>query len=272
MTAGGQFRLPVVLRRRAGEVDLDLVARDRDRGPDLERALERLEDVGGLVAPVRELGERRADDAVRVAVELVHRGRDGLLAAPLDELLEPPLGEQVRGDLGPQVAAPLVRVAHVREQQRQHLVVEPDRRDDHALLVELARLGGQARRLHAADVRVVRARDGEAARDARDDRDVRKVRAPRVRVVEDVELAGLRVAGLHGRDRLGHGSEVDGDVLGLDDHAAALVEERGRAVAPLLDVGREGRADEDGAHLLRRRPQRGTDHLELNFHASVTPS
>ena len=39
-------------------------------------------------------------------------------------------------------------------------------------------------------------------------------------------------------------------MLGLDDHAAPLVEERGRAVAPLLDVGGEGRADEDGAHLL----------------------
>ena len=55
----------------------------------------------------------------------------------------------------------------------------------------------------------------------------------------------------HRRDRLGHRAEVDGDVLGLGDHAAPGVEERGRAVAPLLDVRRERAPDEHRAHLLR---------------------
>ena len=261
-----------MLRRRAREVDLDLVAGDRDRGANLQRSLEWLEDVDRLVAAVRQLGQRRPHDALRVAEELVHRGRDRLLAAPLDQLLETPLCEPVRRDLRAQVAPALVRVAHVREQEREHLLAEPDGRHDHPLLVELARLGRQAGGLHPADVRVVRARDGEAARHARDDRDVRQVRAARVRVVEDVELPRLRILGANGRDRLGHGPEVHRDVLGLGDHASLRVEERGRAVAPLLDVGREGRPDEHGAHLLRRGPQTGSDHLQLNFHAFVTPS
>ena len=67
--------------------------------------------------------------------------------------------------------------------------------------------------------------------------------------------SGRRVAAHDGGDGVGHRAEVDGDVLGLRDHAPALVEERGRAVAPLLDVRGEGGADEDGAHLLGDRAQ-----------------
>ena len=47
------------------------------------------------------------------------------------------------------------------------------------------------------------------------------------------------------------------------------VEERRRAVAPLLDVGREGGADQRRAHLLGDRAQRAADHLELDVHARV---
>ena len=71
----------------------------------------------------------------------------------------------------------------------------------------------------------------------------------------------------HGGDRVGHRAEVHRDVLGLRDHAAALVEERRRAVAPLLDVRRERRADEHRAHLLRDRAERAADHLELDVHS-----
>ncbi len=54
------------------------------------------------------------------------------------ELCDPSLGELLRTELRPQVAEPLVRVAHVGDEQPQHLVVEPDRRDDETLLVDLA--------------------------------------------------------------------------------------------------------------------------------------
>ena len=66
---------------------------------------------------------------------------------------------------------------------------------------------------------------------------------------------GAGSCAIDGGDRVGHRAEVDGDVLGLRDHPAALVEERGRAVAPLLDVRRERGADEHGAHLLGDRAQ-----------------
>ncbi len=73
-----------------------------------------------------------------------------------------------------------------------------------------------------------------------------------------------------GGDGVRHGAEVDGDVLGLGDQAAARVEERGRAVAALLDVGGEGRADEGGAHLLGDGAERAAKYLELDVHAFVT--
>src|SRR2546430_10733575 len=37
------------------------------------------------------------------------------------------------------IAAPLVRVAHVREEEPEHSFVEPCRRDDQAFLIQLAR-------------------------------------------------------------------------------------------------------------------------------------
>src|SRR5438105_4395371 len=65
---------------------------------------------------------------------------------------------------------------------------------------------------------------------------------------------------------------MDGNVLGLRDHPSALVEECGRAVAALLDVGRERGADEHGAHLLRDRAQEAAEDLELDRHDLVNRS
>ena len=80
-----------------------------------------------------------------------------------------------------------------------------------------------------------------------------------------------------GGDRVGHRAEVDRDVLGLGDHPAPRVEQRGGAVPPLLDVRGERGADEDGAHLVGDRAERGAYDLELDVHRtvsarSVTPS
>ena len=112
--------------------------------------------------------------------------------------------------------------------------------------------------------------DGEAERGARDERHVGEVRAAGVRVVEDEDVVRARVVPHDGGDRVRHRAEVDGDVLGLRDHPAALVEERRRAVAPLLDVRRERRADEHRAHLLGDRAQRAAENLELDVHGLVT--
>ena len=260
----------MVLRRRAGEVDLDLVACDRHRGMDLELALARLEDVGGLVAPVGERRDRRADASLRVGVELVHSGRHARVATPVAELGDPALGEAVRGELGTEVAEALVRVSHARDEGGEDLGVEAGGRNDDALLVERRRVGGKASRLLAPDVGVVGARHREPELGARDERDVGEVRAARVRVVQNVDVVARGVPRRHRCDRVGHRAEVDGDVLGLRDHPPVGREERRRAVAPLLDVRREGGADEHGAHLLCNRPQRAADDLELDFHDRVT--
>src|SRR2546430_17411104 len=65
---------------------------------------------------------------------------------------------------------------------------------------------------------------------------------------------------------------MHGNVLGLRDHATALVEERGGAIAPLLDVRGECRADEHGAHLFGHRAQEAADDLELDRHCRVSLS
>src|SRR4051794_8856308 len=92
------------------------------------------------------------------------------------------------------------------------------------------------------------------------------MRAPGVGIVEDARLALVEAE----LDRCGHGvghrAEMHWDVLRLRDHAAALVEDRRRAVATLLDVRRERRADEYCAHLLRDRAQRASEYLKLDVH------
>ncbi len=112
---------------------------------------------------------------------------------------------------------------------------------------------------------MVSTRNGIAELGARDDREIGKVCPARVRVVEDPRLAGRGIVRHDRRDRFGHRAEMDRDVLRLRDHAAQLVEERSRAVASLLDVRREGRADQRGAHLLGDRAQRCADDLELDI-------
>ena len=98
--------------------------------------------------------------------------------------------------------------------------------------------------------------------DRRDDRDVRQVRPAAVGVVQDPRRAAGVVLAEHRRDRRRHRAEVDRDVLGLHDHLAVRVEQRGRAVVALLDVRRVRAADQDRAHLLARGAQRAGGDLQ----------
>ena len=118
----------------------------------------------------------------------------------------------------------------------------------------------------------MRTRDGEAGFGSRHERDVRKVRAARVGIVERPHLAEGRTVLHHRGNRIGHRAEMHGNVLGLRDHATALVEERGGAIAPLLDVRGERRADEHCAHLFGHRAQEAADDLELDRHCRVSLS
>jgi hypothetical protein len=91
------------------------------------------------------------------------------------------------------------------------------------------------------------------------------VPAARVRVVadEDVARANLRqrMPRRHVLDHAHQRAEVHRDVHRLAQRAAARVEETGRAVSPLLHVGRVGGAHQRLAHLLHDGGERIADHL-----------
>ena len=151
------------------------------------------------------------------------------------------------GELRAEVAAAFVRGADVREDERKQLPVEhtradqPHRRNDEALLHELRGALRHAARTHPADVRMMRAhrcipRDDAIDLDGFHQRQVRKVGSAVVGVVEDVDVARVRVASAHRVHRLGHRAKVHGNVRRLRHHSAACVEQRRRGIASLADV------------------------------------
>ena len=86
--------------------------------------------------------------------------------------------------------------------------------------------------------------------DGPDERDVGQVGAPLVGIVQDDQISRTEAdAPERGLDGEGHGAEVDGDMGGLGDHAAASVEHGAGVVAAFLDVDGIGGAAEDDAHL-----------------------
>src|SRR5215208_2022081 len=232
-----------------------------------------LHEVFGLALPVGQLADGLAGTPLGVGDNLVEGRKDDLLAPTLDQLAYTLFGNVVRGDLGAEVAASQVGGANVGEQEVEDVVyvlAPPDqthRRDDDPLLEDLARVGGHGAGAHPADVGVVRPRDGVAedlsfVGDGGDEGYVWEVRAARVGVVYGEDISRLRVAAHDGGDRLRHRPKVDGDVLRLGDHVAFCVEERGRAVAPLLDVRRVGAPDQDRPHLLGYARERARQHRE----------
>ncbi len=116
---------------------------------------------------------------------------------------------------------------------------------------------------------MVRAARGEAQQllgqeDRRDDGDVGQVGAAGEGVVEDPGHARGVLVLEHRRNGGGHRAEVHGDVLGLHDHLPVGVEQGGRGVAALLDVGGVRGVDQHHAHLLARRAQGAGDDLQFD--------
>src|SRR5262249_7642659 len=71
-----------------------------------------------------------------------------------------------------------------------------------------------------------------------------------------------RIAAHDVLDEVQKAAEMDRDVLGLAERLAGGVEQRRRAVAPLLDVGRMRGADQRLARFLDDRAQRRADHFD----------
>ena len=106
----------------------------------------------------------------------------------------------------------------------------------------------------------------EDRRDAADIRQVRAVREIRVVAQEHVAVAHLlhRARSEHRLDAAVERAQVQRDLRALCDQTPAAVEERDRAIAPLLDVGREARAHQRVVHVLRDRQQPVGEHLHRN--------
>ena len=100
-------------------------------------------------------------------------------------------------------------------------------------------------------------------------------------------VADENIARLHLRNRMAlqdmredadETAEMHRNVLGLAQRLTTRVEQRGRAIPPLLDVGGIAGAHQRLAHFLGDRGQRAADHLDRNridpltHIASLTPS
>ncbi|CUU54159.1 hypothetical protein Ga0074812_102165 [Parafrankia irregularis] len=188
-----------------------------------------------------------------------------------------------RRRLRAQVTAPKIRRPRVGADEIEHVRLpltgsdETDRRDDQAFREDLGRVGGHGARAHPAHVRVVGAGGGIADDLVTEQQrgyqsHIRQMVAAGERVVEHPHVTGLRpTLGDHPHG-LVHRAEMDGHVSGLRDHPPAGVEERRRAVPPLLDVGRVGTADQQRPHLLRDAAHRTRQHRQGHrIHAPSFP-
>ncbi len=178
---------------------------------------------------------------------------------PGRELEQTVLAGQVGGPLGAEVGEALLGIAHLAGETSELAIVSPGGRDHDPLLVEPGGADRHPRGGGAPHIGVVRPAGREAEQlaggeDRGDQGDVGQVGAALEGVVEDPHIARGLLAVEHGRHGVGHGPQVNGDVLGLHDELAGGVEERRGAVAPLLDVRRVRGPDEDRAHLLAGRP------------------
>ena len=144
----------LVLLGRAGEVERQLVARDRRRQLQREVALARLEHVRRAALAVVERLEAGAHPPLGVVDRLRHRV---LQAAAVVQLAQPLDAGAVGGELRAQVGAALRRLAHLLDELLDRVRVEPARLDHDALVRERGRVGGHAAGRRAADVGVVRA-------------------------------------------------------------------------------------------------------------------
>ena len=261
----------------AGEVEAEPFPLDCRRDPQANvaglAARVVLQHVLGGVRSVRKAGERGARAALRVVEDLRHPGAQDADPVLAGELEQAPLAGEVGGPLGAEVGEPLHRVAHLVRQPRELLVRGAGRGDHHALVLQALGVGRHARRGRATHVGVMGAAGGEPEQlasllaagrgeDRRDQGDVREVGPSSVGIVEDPQVAGVLLGVQDRRDRVRHGSEVDGNVLGLHHQLARGVEERRRAVAPFLDVGGIRGAHEHRPHLLAGGSKGADQHLE----------
>ena len=257
------------LRVRAGEVEGDLVAGERDRDDDPGRALLVRRRAGGVEdvleppAAVGEGGQHRSHAALAVGDDLVdgrvrrarpaaarrprwrRAGRRGRRRAPRACGMRPAGGRAARrcsgsaGCGGPPARCRSRRPAWSRARRR-------------PTSAWCARLAAQPTRRSPANAGVTTVMS------------LRWV-PPGEGVVHHHVVAGSEPAGEGvdgGSHRRGHRAEVHRDVLGLREQLAGGGEDRRRAVGPLLDVRARRGAPQHGAHLVGDPTEPGDQHLQ----------
>ena len=297
----GAIDVALHLRSGAGEVEqyAPIAARRRNDDPDLDRDVGRahpvvVHHVGEAIFPWRDAGDRVAQAIFRAANDLVERGDDQRYAARLDHLVHAPHAQAAGRDLGEVIAAPLVGNPRIEQQEVEHvldqlaLAEQPYDGDAQTLLIDLRHAAGHAARRHAADVGMV----GDVAHEA-DELAVREHRHRKVdvgqmrsagdeRIVGDENVAlvdvGERYLGKQSVHQPHHRAEMDGErVLGLHDQPALRIDDRGRVIVPLLDVGRIGALHQrdvglvgDGAQAVRQDFER--DRVDGGAHGDSSTS
>lgn len=255
------------LRRGARVVDEELVAllgylgvKDDRLAADAVVVAVVLE-LGRAVGPLGDLRPRRR---LAVGEQPVEVCLQGLGAVGRRQLAQPGLAGGQRGDLGVDVGQQHVGVADVQLQQlpqrlvRLAAVVELERRDAQALLVDLRVVESHAAGHAPADVGVVRFRCGVAEQHAvHEDRlhnvDVVQVRAAVVRVIDDVDVTRLHLTGEGAEDLPEHRRDgAQGVGLGDrdGDQLALGIAEGAEEVLRVLDELRGAGALEGEGHLV----------------------
>ena len=191
-----------------------------------------------------------------------------------EQLPQPALADARRADHGREIAAEVAGMAHV---EHDHLVdvlaplallVELQRRDADAFLVDLGGAGVVGAVRGAADVALVRAVDrpegqAVAVEDRDEGRQVRQMVAAAVGVVEQVDVTRADRALEELVHRLGRerqSADMDRHMLGLRDQATLGVAQRGREIAARVQDLRVGGAQHRLAHLLDDGAKSMLDH------------
>ncbi len=274
---------PPRLRPRSFEIELDGISRDAGRADDWNRRARKAVVVHGAleaIFPVRQGCDPVLQAPARICEDVLDRLRDRRPAHAIHELQQHRAASQIRPDLRPQIEHALLGVARIAGDQLEQVLVDralagdADDRNADSFLEDRARGARCRSRCPAADIGMMGDVAAEETHDAfmmdrRDDRDVGQMASSReIGIVRDESITGLhrleRVARQDGFHRADHGAEMNRDVIGLRDEPALDVEERSRAVPPLLDVGRERRADEDRPHVLRDSEEAVGEHVHLH--------
>ena len=277
---GSSHRLHRVEVRRhliiaVGEVRHDAIGIDVQVDPDRHVGSAELHVVGETERARVELGDRCGHPALAVSEDLPG-GPDEAIDVFAHEVAEPPHRHLIRAQLRGEIAPTLVRRARGLQERLQKLV-EPlagphgrHRRHDDPLLMDVRRMGGHRARRFTADIGMVGAVADPGEQPARlehglDDRQIVQMGSPLEWVVHRILHARLGIEAVdHGPNGGRHGSEMNGDVLGLGEHVPFGREHRGGAVRSFLDVrGICGSAEHD-PHFVRNSAQSVPGDLEID--------